>query len=42
MKEEMTCIKKNDMWSLVNLPKGKEVIGLKWVYKSKLNEDGIM
>ena len=40
MKEEMTCIEKNDTWSLMDLPEGKEAIGLKWVYKTKFNEDG--
>ncbi|KAI4364901.1 hypothetical protein MLD38_020932 [Melastoma candidum] len=40
MKEEMTSIEKNDMSSLVDLPEGKEAIGLKWIYKIKYNEDG--
>ncbi|XP_048229252.1 uncharacterized protein LOC8272619 isoform X1 [Ricinus communis] len=37
MKEEMGAIEKNNTWSLVDLPNGKDAIGLKWVYKSKFN-----
>nr|GEV67952.1 ribonuclease H-like domain-containing protein [Tanacetum cinerariifolium] len=31
-----------DVWTLVDLPYGKRVIGLKWVFKNKLNEKGIL
>ncbi|RDY05923.1 hypothetical protein CR513_10178, partial [Mucuna pruriens] len=37
MKEEIKAIKKNDNWELSNLPKGHEVIGVKWVFKIKKN-----
>eukprot|EP00253_Pinus_taeda_P031357 PITA_31357 len=37
MDEEMNAIKRNKTWDLVELPKGKEVIGVKWVYKTKSN-----
>jgi len=40
MEEEIEAIEKNDTWELVNLPKGKHVIGMKWVYKTKSNVDG--
>ncbi len=40
MNEEIKMIKKNDTWKLVQKPQDKEVIGLKWVYKTKFNEDG--
>ncbi|XP_070675841.1 uncharacterized mitochondrial protein AtMg00810-like [Malus domestica] len=40
MKEELEMIKKNDTWELVNRPSDKLVIGVKWVYKTKLNLDG--
>ena len=40
MDEEMNVIEKNKTWELVDLPKGKEVIGVKWVYKTKRNSEG--
>jgi hypothetical protein len=33
-------IEKNDTWELDPRPKDKNVIGTKWVYMNKLNEDG--
>lgn len=38
MDEEIEAIEKNQTWDLVSLPKEKDVIGVKWVYKTKLNE----
>jgi hypothetical protein len=40
MNEEMDQIEKNDTWELVPRPKNKNVIGRKWVFRNKLNEDG--
>ncbi|KAL0312604.1 UNVERIFIED_CONTAM: Retrovirus-related Pol polyprotein from transposon RE1 [Sesamum radiatum] len=40
MKEEIKMIEKNDTWELAERPKDKEVIGVKWIYKTKLNADG--
>eukprot|EP00253_Pinus_taeda_P004710 PITA_04710 len=40
MDEEMNAIERNKTWELVELPKGKEVIRLKWVYKTKSNAEG--
>eukprot|EP00253_Pinus_taeda_P011023 PITA_11023 len=37
MEEEIEAIEMNDTWELVSLPKGKHVIGVKWVYKTKGN-----
>lgn len=31
--------KKNDTWELVDLPAEKDVLGVKWIYKTKLNPD---
>jgi hypothetical protein len=28
------------MWELVDIPQHKKVIGVKWVYRTKLNSDG--
>eukprot|EP00253_Pinus_taeda_P014802 PITA_14802 len=39
MNEELDQIEKNDTWELVPQPKDKNVIGTKWVFKNKLNED---
>lgn len=36
--EEIESIEKNDAWDLVDFPKDKNLIGVKWVYKTKLNE----
>jgi hypothetical protein len=40
MKDELEMIEKNDTWELVERPYGKPVIGVKWVFKTKLNLDG--
>jgi hypothetical protein len=40
MNEEIESIKKNDTWDLVDLPKEKECIGVKWVYKTKYKANG--
>lgn len=43
-REAMACeiesIEKNLIWELTTLPKGVIPIGVKWVYKTKLNENG--
>ena len=40
MNEEIEKIEKKKTWTLVARPKDKNVIGTKWVFKNKLNEDG--
>jgi hypothetical protein len=40
MNEELDQIEKNDTWELVPRPRYKNVIGTKWVFINKLNEDG--
>lgn len=40
MEEELMAITKNGTWELVDLPDGKNVIGLKWVFKTKYHVDG--
>ncbi|KAL0294174.1 UNVERIFIED_CONTAM: Retrovirus-related Pol polyprotein from transposon RE1 [Sesamum angustifolium] len=40
MEEEINMIEKNNTWELANRRKDKEVIGVKWIYKMKLNADG--
>jgi len=39
MIEELKSIEKNKTWNLVDLPSGKHQIGVKWVFKKKLNPD---
>lgn len=40
MEEEINSIEENHTWELVALPPGEKVIGVKWVFKTKLNEKG--
>ena len=40
MKEELSMIEKNKTWILVERPQDRKVIGVKWVYRTKLNVDG--
>ena len=40
MDEEIEAIEKNQTWQLVNLPEGKDAIGVKWIYKTKFDADG--
>ena len=40
IKEELDHIVKKDTWELVPRPKDKNVIGTKWVFKNKMNEQG--
>ena len=40
MDDELNQIKRNQTWELVPRPKNKNVIGTKWVFRNKLNEDG--
>ncbi|KAC9923453.1 hypothetical protein E3N88_45071 [Mikania micrantha] len=40
MKNEMSSIKKNETWELVEAPNGVKPIGVKWLFKTKLNEKG--
>ncbi|XP_015893764.1 uncharacterized mitochondrial protein AtMg00820-like [Ziziphus jujuba] len=40
MAEEIVTIEKHDTWEWVDPPEGKDIIGLKWIYKTKYKEDG--
>ncbi|CAL9028826.1 unnamed protein product [Prunus brigantina] len=40
MDNEIMSIEKNQTWELTDLPKGKKTIGVKWVFRTKLNEKG--
>lgn len=40
MNREIESIEANETWELCELPHGFKTIGVKWVYKTKLNENG--
>ncbi|EOY19734.1 Copia-like retrotransposable element, putative [Theobroma cacao] len=40
MENEVNMIKKNNTWDLVPRPANQKVIGVRWVYRTKLNTDG--
>lgn len=40
MKEEYNALIKNKTWKLVPIPKDKNIIGCKWIYKLKNNAGG--
>ena len=39
MKEEMKSMSKNDVWDIVEIPKGAKIVEYKWVYKTKYDSD---
>lgn len=41
MEDEMNSINKNKTWELTTLLEVKKAIGLKWIYKTKFNPNGI-
>ena len=40
MQDELNQFKRNDVWDLVPKPEQKNIIGTKWVFRNKLNEQG--
>jgi hypothetical protein len=40
MDEEMETLDKNEDWDLVELSTRRNPIGIKWVFKKKLNAEG--
>nr|ABA98088.1 retrotransposon protein, putative, unclassified [Oryza sativa Japonica Group] len=42
MHEELENFKRNKVWTLVEPPSGHNIIGTKWVFKNKKNEDGLI
>ncbi|MBJ6969878.1 hypothetical protein JG645_18975, partial [Vibrio cholerae] len=40
MNEEIDQIEKNKPWTLVPRPKNKNMLGIKWVFRNNLNEEG--
>ncbi|GJZ29313.1 retrovirus-related pol polyprotein from transposon TNT 1-94 [Tanacetum coccineum] len=42
MKEELNQFIANDVWELVSQPRNMKIIGSKWVFRNKLDENGIV
>ena len=40
MKDELKFMKDNDVWDLIEFPKGNKLIGYKWVFKIKQDSKG--
>ena len=40
MQEELNHFQRNDVWDLIPKPLQKNIIGTKWVFRNKLNEQG--
>ena len=39
VEQEIRMIEKNNTWELVAIPREREVVSLKWIYKSILNQE---
>ena len=42
MQEELNQFERQKVWKLVPRPKGKSIVGTRWVFRNKLDEDGIV
>jgi hypothetical protein len=42
MHEELNNFTRNEVWELVERPKDHNVIGTKWIFQNKHNEDGLV
>ncbi|GKF97736.1 retrovirus-related pol polyprotein from transposon TNT 1-94, partial [Tanacetum coccineum] len=42
MQEELNQFIANDVWELVPQPRDMKIIGTKWVFRNKLDENGIV
>jgi len=42
MQEELNQFVRNDVWTLVPQPKSQTIIGTKWVFRNKMDENGIV
>ncbi len=40
MEREIRSLKENEAWELAKLPQNREVVGSKWVFKVKVDENG--
>ncbi|GKE87479.1 retrovirus-related pol polyprotein from transposon TNT 1-94, partial [Tanacetum coccineum] len=42
MREELNQFKRNKVWTLVHVPYGKTIIKIKWIFKNKMDESGVV
>ena len=42
MQEELNQFERNEVWELVSRPNDQSVIGTKWVYRNKMDENDII
>lgn len=42
MNDGIEALKSNNTWTLVDRPTNANILGLKWVFRTKFNEDGIV
>ena len=42
MQEELEQFIKNDIWELVKKPSDGHIVGTKWIFKNKIDENGIV
>ena len=38
----MESLRTHDVWDMVELPRDRKAVGSKWVYKLKMNADGLV
>ncbi|GKG24936.1 retrovirus-related pol polyprotein from transposon TNT 1-94, partial [Tanacetum coccineum] len=42
MQEELNQFERNKVWALVPAPYGKTIIGTKWIFRNKMDENGVV
>ncbi|GKB52557.1 retrovirus-related pol polyprotein from transposon TNT 1-94 [Tanacetum coccineum] len=42
MQEELNQFERNKVWTLVPAPYGKTIIGTKWIFRNKMDENGVV
>ncbi|GKF76215.1 retrovirus-related pol polyprotein from transposon TNT 1-94, partial [Tanacetum coccineum] len=42
MQEELNQFERNKVWTLVPVPYGKTIIGTKWIFRNKMDENGVV
>ena len=42
MQEKLNWFEKSEVWELVSRPSNQSVIGIRWVFRNKIDENGII